>query len=132
MLDANGHEVERREVLTLVSKTGIDGSGSHRIRHQMADNSKSLEENPHLDPNIYKNYLLTCFTPLTHSYKKVGKPDTVIWNNNNPNSISYTRPISLIRTIESREVIESEFSGLFSKLMNTKTQVNILSLIITL
>ena len=109
------------EVLDLVSKTGLDGSGSHSIRHQMVDTAKSLDENPHLDPSTYKNYLLACFTPLTLSSKKTGK---IIWSNNTPNGIFYTRPIALIRASESRELIESEFSELLSNIMKTKTRVS--------
>ena len=50
--------------LQLDAKTGIDGSGSHIVRHQIVNLEKYLDENPHLDPNCYKNYLLCCMTPL--------------------------------------------------------------------
>lgn len=122
-MDVAGYIPEPNEELHLEAKSGIDGSGNHRARHQMVDSSKSLEENPHLDPNIYKNYLLTCICPLTLSSRKEDGTMTLIWKNSSPNSISFTRPISLIRTCETRTVIEKEFSGLFEEIMNSKTQV---------
>ena len=123
LLDISGHTVEQGEVLSLTAKTGLDGSGSHRARHQMVNISRSLEENPHLDPESYKNYLLTCVCPLTLSSIKDDGKVTVIWKNTSPNSIAYTRPLSLIRVSESREVIESEFADILTEIMDTKMQV---------
>lgn len=126
-MDISGHNINQGEVLALTSKTGLDGSGSHRARHQMVNIPKSLDENPHLDPEHYKNFLLTCFCPLTLSVIK-GQSEKVIWENPSPNSIFYTRPISLIRASESREIIEKEFNNLFKEIMDTKTQVIILKI----
>ena len=111
------------ECLTLTGKTGLDGSGNHRIRHNLINYTKSLEENPHLDPECEKNYLLMCFCPLQLSSIK-GGAKKIIWKNNVPNSISYTRPLSLIRTSENRDVIEKEFSELFQEIMKNNKQVN--------
>ena len=120
LLQSTGYSIEVGERLTLVSKAGMDGSGSHRARHQRVDKAKSLEENPHLDPDAYKNYLLTCLCPLELKSAKEDGTETVIWKNSSPNGMSYTRPLSLIRAAESREVIEDEFSGLLQEIDKTK------------
>ncbi|CAL4249225.1 unnamed protein product [Meganyctiphanes norvegica] len=72
------HNVKTGDILELDAKTGIDGSRSHRARHQKVDSAKSLEENPHLNPEIHKNYLLTCFCPLL-LYSVKGGLKTEIW-----------------------------------------------------
>jgi hypothetical protein len=114
--------LENGSTLLLRAKTGIDGSGSHAARHQMVEVERSLAENPHLDPKLFKNYLLTCFCPLELS---VVQPNgsTVIWKNDHPNSLHHTRPISLIRAQEDREVIAAEFSPLFDEIQNSLKQV---------
>ena len=56
LLEVCDHEVEEGEKLSLVSKSGMDGYGLHRARLQMINVFQSLEENPHLDPDLYKNY----------------------------------------------------------------------------
>ena len=84
---------------------------------------KSLIENPHLDPDKYKNYLLTCWCPLELKSRKDDGTESIIWVNDSPNSISYTRPLSLMRASKSRDVIEAEFSGLFKDMMETKDKV---------
>ena len=122
MLKIKGYTVKAGEILELEAKTGIDGSGSHKIRHQLVDSSKSLEENPYLDPEVFKNYILACCSPLA-LYSLKGGVKTEIWKNPTPNSIAYTRPLSLVRAEESREVLENEFAGLFDNIMNIKSQV---------
>ena len=122
LLTVSGYTVKPNEKLTLAGKIGLDGSGNHRVRHQLVDYSKSLEENPHLDPENHKNYLLMCFCPLQLSSMENDGTLQVIWKNNEPNSIAYTRPLTLIRTSENRDVIEKEFSELFSEIMTHKMQ----------
>ncbi|CAL4224806.1 unnamed protein product, partial [Meganyctiphanes norvegica] len=78
ILKVTAHNVKTGDILELDAKTGIDGSGSHRARHQKVDSAKSLEENPHLNPEIHKNYLLTCFCPLS-LYSVKGGLKTEIW-----------------------------------------------------
>lgn len=82
-----------------------------------------MAENPHLDPDLYKNYLLTCFCPLELAFEREDGTDGVIWKNPHPNSLAYTRPLSLIRTHEERDVIEAEFSDLFSEIRLDTEQV---------
>ena len=126
MLSTVHYDLGSNEELLLTGKSGMDGSGGggHKARHQLVDAAKSLEENPHLNPDTYKNYLLTCFCPLELSSVNADGSNTVIWKNESPNSITYTRPLSLIRASECRDVIESEFSGLFEEIMSSKEQVS--------
>lgn len=106
-----------RAVLELTAKTGIDGSGCHKARHQVINTDLSLDENPHLDPSVYSNYLLCCVAPL-FLHLKTDSERLLLWKNPMPNSISYTRPLSLVRAAESRDVIEKEFESLFSSINN--------------
>ena len=116
-------ELSQDVKLYLEAKTGIDGSGSHKARHQLVDIDKSLDENPHLDPTIYKNFLLCCVCPLSLSLVSPGKSEKVlIWKNPVPNSINCNRPLCLIRTNETRPVIEKEFDLLFQSIMDKSLQ----------
>ena len=116
--------LEHDTKLVLSAKTDIDGSGSHAARHQMVDQVRSRAENPHLDPEIFKNYLLTCFCPLTLSKVYKDGARVVLWENKQPNSLQFTRPISLIRAQEEREVIAEEFSPLFNEIRANVGQVS--------
>ena len=105
-------EIKDGDVLELVAKTGIDGSGCHKVRHQFVNSVLSFDENPHLDPTVYTNYLLCSMAPLFlfhHDSEKV-----LLWKNPSPNSIFYARPLSLVRAKESRDVIEKEYDFLFA------------------
>ena len=114
--------IEISDSLYLEAKTGIDGSGCHRARHQLVDLDKSADENPHLDATAYKNFLLCCVCPLSLSLVKPGSDKVLLWKNPLPNSINYTRPLCLIRTCEEREVIEKEFNSLFTHIMDDSLQ----------
>ena len=120
-LKESNYDVDLEDKLQLKSKSGIDGSGNHKARYQLVDIQKSREENPHLDPYEHKNFILTCFCPLQLSVAKPDGTTHIILCNKSPNSISFTRPISLIRASESRQVIETEFSRLFSTMMDNDT-----------
>ena len=99
--------------LELVAKTGIDGSGSHKVRHQIVNTDLSLDENPHLDPSVYTNYLLCCISPLSlNAVSEDGR--ALLWKNPQPNSTFYARPLTLVRAAESRTIIEHEFESLFT------------------
>ena len=51
--------------LTMVGKFGLDGSGAHKIRHQLIDSDKVMFETPHLDPVKAKtSILLVCWCPI--------------------------------------------------------------------
>ena len=97
--------------LELVAKTGIDGSGCHKVRHQIVNIELSLDENPHLDPSVYSNYLV-CVSPF--SLNVVSEEGRVLlWKNPQPNSTFYARPLTLVRAAESRVIIEHEFETMF-------------------
>ena len=123
MLEVTGYEPAAGETFKLHAKAGMDGSGAHRARHQRINSEKSLEENPHLDPEAYKNYLLTCFCPLSLKTMNSNGVEVEIWVNSSPNSMSYTRPISLIRAAESRDVIEKEFSTKLQEMSKPKARL---------
>lgn len=113
-------EIKDGDVLELVAKTGIDGSGCHKVRHQFVNSVLSFDENPHLDPTVYTNYLLCSMAPLFlfhHDSEKV-----LLWKNPSPNSIFYARPLSLVRAKESRDVIEKEYDFLFAQIKKAETQ----------
>ena len=115
-------EVGPSDILLLEAKTGIDGSGSHRARHQLVNIEKSLDEKPHLDPTAYKKIILSCVCPLSLRVKKPEQDDTVLlWKNPVPNAISYNRPLCLVRASETREVIESEFDSLFQTITEKRS-----------
>ena len=44
----------------MVGKFGVDGSGSHKIRQQIVDESLAMGETPHLDITKTGNFLLSC------------------------------------------------------------------------
>ena len=56
-------------VIELTAKTGLDGSGCHRARHQRVNYELSMDENPHIDPKMYTNYLLCSMSPLALNLK---------------------------------------------------------------
>ena len=106
-------EIKDGDVLELVAKTGIDGSGCHKVRHQFVNSVLSFDENPHLDPTVYTNYLL-CFMAPLFLFHHTPDREKVLWKNPSPNSIFYARPLSLVRAKESRDVIEKEYDFLFA------------------
>ena len=91
----------------LTGKFGADASGSHKIRQQVVSTDAS-EETPHLDPNKCSSFLLSCYCPLELSCN-----GTIIWSNPLPNSTSYARPVSLIRSNEQRNVLRIELEQSF-------------------
>lgn len=91
--------------LRVVAKFGLDGSGSHKVRHQKVegessdDNSDEEEEEKET-----KSYLGGFWCPL-HVYHG----DEMLWTNPFPNSILYARPVCLVREKETRESVEEHF-----------------------
>ena len=85
----------------LTGKFGVDGSGSHKIRHQIIDIEKVCDETPHLDSS--DSILLSCYVPLSLTLN-----DEIVWENPLPNSTVYARPVSLTRCKEKRIVLEKE------------------------
>lgn len=110
--------------LKCFGKVGIDGSGSHQIRHQLVDKNTAVIELPHVDPEHVGNYLLACYCPLSLvAQNKINNEEVVLWKNNQSNSTIYTRPISLLRAKENRSVIAAEFSTLFEDVSKNTNDV---------
>ena len=105
----------------LIGKFGVDGSGSHKIRHQMIDLDRATEETPHLDPNHSSAFLLTCYCPLSLTCN--GK---TVWENKVPNSNTFARPVTLTQCKEDRAVLEHEIAPLLTVIQKpTKIMVKI-------
>ena len=79
------------------AKFGVDGSGSHQIRHQQENNNESSIQSS-------KNYLGAFWCPL-----QVDVDSKTIWKNPLPNSIVYSRPLFLVREKEDRASLKKHF-----------------------
>ena len=95
----------------VTGKFGIDGSGTHKVRHQLVNELLSLLENPHLDPKKTSSFLLSGYCPLKITCLH-GDEENVVWRNPLPNSTVFARPVSLTRC-KDREIIEAEMAGPF-------------------
>ena len=84
--------------IAVLGKMGVDGSGSHQIRHQLAE--EVVEE----EQQDCKSYLGAFWCPL-----KVKVDGKEFWKNNSPNSLFLARPIFLVRAKENRESIKEHF-----------------------
>ena len=101
-LSSNSRDVVISD-LKLIGKFGLDGSGSHKVRHQLINKSNADIETPHLVKKKHNSILLTCYCPL-----ELSSNGTILWSNPVPNSTAYTRPISLVRGVEDRDIISTE------------------------
>ena len=97
--------------ISVNSKFGLDGSGSHQIRHQFAS------ENDNTDSEEGNNYIGAFWCPL-----EVKANDTIIWTNPLPNSILYTRPVCLMREKENRISILQHFQPYIAELKSLETE----------
>ena len=96
--------------LKVIAKYGLDGSGSHNVRHQQ---SSSEEEPSKADPS----YIGSFWCPLEI---KDTNGET-IWTNPLPNSPIYARPVSLVRAKENRENVAEYFEPTLVKLKELET-----------
>ena len=98
--------------LKVIAKFGLDGSGSHKIRHQNAeaedDSGESIEEDEEKETT---SYLGAFWCPL-HVYCG----DVLVWANPLPNSILFARPVCLMREKENRESVCEHFKPFMDKL----------------
>ena len=95
--------------LFITSKFGLDGSGSHQIRHQKADK----EDVPGRDP---VSFIGAFWCPL-----KLTSTDAVVWENPLPNSTLFCRPVSLMRGKEERENIDIHFKPILENIDSLET-----------
>ena len=96
-------------VLQLIGKFGVDGSGSHKIRHQLIDTALASAETSHLDLEKTNSFLLSCYCPL----ELRSEGNTLLWSNPVPNSTSFARPVTLTRAAEDRDVLAVELEPSF-------------------
>ena len=87
-------------------KAGLDGSGSHHKRHQLSGDDV---EDTHSGSSV--NFLGVFMTPIAVTVVS-GDDLTTVWENPSPNSIFYTRPITLLQAKESRSIVEKIFPGI--------------------
>ena len=104
------NDIPNHANLVFMVKAGLDGSGSHKKRHQLSGD--------HLDDTISgssENFLRVFMTPMS-IVCNVDDASVVLWKNPLPNSIFYTRPIQLFKATETRSVIEQIFPNLQSSM----------------
>lgn len=114
LLSLNKAKLIERNSFTVLGKFGVDGSGSHKVRHQLVDADASLLETGHLDHTKTSTFLLSCYVPL----EIVDEENKNVWRNPIPNSTSFARPIFLMRAPENREVLEVELEGPLQHIRN--------------
>ena len=112
LLDVLGTVPGNGSWFDLIGKFGLDGSGEHKIRHQLADSAAGAVETPHLEPKKINSFLL-CYCPL-----ELKKNYETIWENPVPNSTSFARPVSLSKAKEEREVVAEEISDVIPYINN--------------
>eukprot|EP00112_Aurelia_sp_Birch-Aquarium-sp1_P020181 Seg5140.1 transcript_id=Seg5140.1/GoldUCD/mRNA.D3Y31 product="hypothetical protein" protein_id=Seg5140.1/GoldUCD/D3Y31 len=116
-------------------KAGLDGSGSHKKRQQLSGDPDDDSLQGSSD-----NFLGVFMTPMKISASSAHL-SVALWENPHPNSISFTRPIMLMKSKESRELVEAIFPALqsqfdelctphdvvgVSKLVSTRTKVTMI------
>ena len=95
LLDVLGTVPGNDDCFNLIGKFGLDGSGGHKIRHQLANSAAVAVETPHLEQKKINSFLLLCYCPL-----ELKKSYETIWENPVPNSTSFARPVSLSKAKE--------------------------------
>ena len=102
------------EDVKVMAKFGLDGSGSHKIRHQnvdgMSSDGSSSDEDEEEEKET-KSYLAGFWCPLEVSCR-----DETLWSNPVPNSNLYARPVCLVREKENRESVEEHFKPYMDQL----------------
>ena len=96
--------------LKVIAKYGLDGSGSHNVRHQQS----SSEDEP---SKAYPSYIGSFWCPLE---VKDTNGET-IWINPFSNSPIYARIVSLVRAKENRENVAEYFEPTLVKLKELET-----------
>ena len=109
-LQSKLNDIANHANLVFMVKAGLDGSGSHKKRHQLSGDQ--------LDDTMSgssENFLGVFMTPMS-ILCNVGDASVVLWKNPLPNSIFYTRPIQLFKAKETRSFIEQIFPNLQSSM----------------
>lgn len=96
ILDEKAVSLNTASHVHMIGKFGLDGSGSHQIRHQLAEG---------LDPaDLGTSFIGAFYCPLS-----ISVDGDCIWENPVSNSIAFTRPVCLMRAKETRLTIEEHF-----------------------
>lgn len=105
--------------LKVVAKFGLDGSGSHQIRHQKAEEEEdSGDSSDEEEQKETTSYICAFWCPL-----HVFCGNITLWTNPLPNSILYARPVCLVREKETRESVSVHFKPYMDKLAEIETTV---------
>ena len=101
--------VKDEDIVHVEGKMGIDGSGSHQIRHQLAENDEEDEvedgDDDEQQKKSEKSYIGIFWCPLS-----IQVNNKLVWSNIMPNSTMYSRPLCLLREKENRESVTEHFT----------------------
>jgi hypothetical protein len=85
------------DLINVTGKIGIDGSGCHNIRHQLDETNSNVQYG-------VQSYIGTFWCPL-----KIEMNSRTIWENKQPNSVQFSRPLCLVIAKENRENVYKHF-----------------------
>ena len=94
-------------VLQLVGKFGVDGYGSHKIRHQLIDPALALTEIAHFNLEKTNSFLLSCYCPL----ELLAEDCTLLCSRSR--TARFAGPITLTRSPEDGDVLAVELAPSF-------------------
>ena len=115
LLNVNGVDITENDCIQVEGKIGIDGSGSHQIRHQLAEDDAEDDE----EKKKESSYLGIFWCPL-----KINVNNVVVWTNILPNSTMFSRPLCLMREKENRESVLTNFQPYIQEVERYETSVN--------
>ena len=119
LLKLNKRLIEDHDEVHVEGKLGIDGSGSHQVRHQLAEHSETQEEG--VENKNELNYIGVFWCPLS-----INVNGNEVWSNPLPNSIMYSRPLCLMREKENRESVHEHFKPYIDAAHNMETASNVI------
>ena len=64
IVDMSSVSADNTNALQLVGKFGVNGYGSHKIRHQLIDSALASAEAAHLDQEKTNSFFRSCYCPL--------------------------------------------------------------------
>ena len=120
LFNVNNIIISNNDCIEVDGKLGIDGSGSHQIRHQLAEAGDDLEEivDEEEQRKNESSYLGVFWCPLN-----VKVNNLVVWTNILPNSTMYSRPLCLVREKENRESVLANFQPYIDEAERLETPV---------
>ena len=106
IVDLSSVSAINTSALQLVGKFGVDGYGSHKIRHQLIDPALALAEIAHFNLEKTNSFLLSCYCPL----ELLAEDCTLLCSRSR--TTRFAGPITLTRSVEDRDVLAVEFTFL--------------------